>query len=107
MNKEEIEELAFKDRKELANLNELDLLEIIEFLQLDRKQWINQYSTAHNDYVDLQQENKQLKEVIDKIMNLIKQYGKYDGKKCTRGFQMWNADFNKILDILKEAQNER
>ena len=43
MNKEEIEELAFKDRKELANLNELDLLEIIEFLQLDRKQWINQY----------------------------------------------------------------
>ena len=56
-----IEELAFKDRKELANLNELDLLETIEFLQLDRKQWINQYSTAHNDYVDLQQENKQLK----------------------------------------------
>ena len=56
-----IEELAFKDRKELANLNELDLLEIIEFLQLDRKQWINQYSTAHNDYVDLQQENQELK----------------------------------------------
>lgn len=55
------EELAFKDRKELANLNELDLLEIIEFLQLDRKQWINQYSTAHNDYVDLQQENQELK----------------------------------------------
>ncbi len=104
MNKEEIEELSFKDRKELANLNELDLLEIIEFLQLDRKQWINQYSTAHNDYVDLQQENKKQKEVIDKIMNLIKQYGKYDGKKCTRGFQMWSADFNKILDILKEVE---
>lgn len=67
MNKEEIEELAFKDRKELANLTELDLLEIIEFLQLDRKQWINQYSTAHNDYVDLQQENKKQKEVIDKL----------------------------------------
>lgn len=104
MNKEEIEELAFKDRKELANLNELDLLEIIEFLQLNRKQWINQYSTVHNDYVDLQQENKKQKEVIDKIMNLIKQYGKYDGKKCTRGFQMWSADFNKILDILKEVE---
>lgn len=51
----------------------------------------------------LQQENKKQKEVIDKIMNLIKQYGKYDGKKCTRGFQMWSADFNKILDILKEV----
>lgn len=61
MNKEKIEELAFKDRKELANLNELDLLEIIEFLQLDRKQWINQYSAVHNDYVDLQQENQELK----------------------------------------------
>ena len=52
---------------------------------------------------ELQQENKQLKEVIDKIMNMIKQYGKYDGKKCTRGFQMWSADFNKILDMLKEV----
>ena len=46
---------------------------------------------------------KNQKEVIDKIMNLIKQYGKYDGKKCTRGFQMWSADFNKILDMLKEV----
>lgn len=52
---------------------------------------------------NLQQENKKQKEVIDKIMNLIKQYGKYDGKKCTRGFQMWSADFNKILEILKEV----
>lgn len=51
----------------------------------------------------LQQENRKQKEIIDKIVNLIKQYGKYDGKKCTRGFQMWSADFNKILDILKEV----
>ena len=52
---------------------------------------------------ELEQQCKKQKEVIDKIMNLIKQYGKYDGKKCTRGFQMWSADFNKILDILKEV----
>ena len=51
----------------------------------------------------LEQQCKKQKEAIDKIMNLIKQYGKYDGKKCTRGFQMWSADFNKILDILKEV----
>ena len=56
-----------------------------------------------NYITNLQQENKKQKEIIDKIMNLIKQYGKYDGKKCTRGFQMWSADFNKILDILKEV----
>ena len=54
-------------------------------------------------YEQLQQQCKKQKEVIDKIMNLIKQYGKYDGKKCTRGFQMWSADFNKILDMLKEV----
>lgn len=46
---------------------------------------------------------KKQKEVINKITDLIKQYGKYDGEKCTRGFQMWSADFNKILDMLKEV----
>lgn len=66
-----IEELAFKDRKELSNLNELDLLEIIEFLQLDRKQWINKYSTEHNDYVNLQQENQEYKEVIDRAIDYL------------------------------------
>lgn len=52
---------------------------------------------------ELMEQCEKQKEVIDKIMNLIKQYGKYDGKKCTRGFQMWSADFNKILDILDEV----
>lgn len=56
-----------------------------------------------NAYQELREKYNKQKEVIDKIMNLIKQYGKYDGKKCTRGFQMWSADFNKILDILKEV----
>ena len=55
-------------------------------------------------YDELQQENKQLKEVIDKITKLIKQYGKYDGRKCTRGFLMWDADFNKLLQILQEKE---
>ena len=56
------------------------------------------------DYInDLEQQCKKQKEVIIKVMNLIKKYGKYDGEKCTQGFQMWSADFNKILDILKEV----
>lgn len=59
-----IEELAFKNRVELANLNEIDLLDIIEFLQEDRKQWINQFSKTHNESVDIQKENKQLKDKI-------------------------------------------
>ena len=56
-----------------------------------------------NKITDLKQQCKKQKEVINKITDLIKQYGKYDGEKCTRGFQMWSADFNKILDMLKEA----
>ena len=57
-----------------------------------------------NKLTDLEQQCKKQKEVINKITDLIKQYGKYDGEKCTRGFQMWSADFNKILDILKEVK---
>ena len=51
----------------------------------------------------LQQENKKYKEVIDKLSSQIKLYGKYNGEKCTRGFSMMVADFNKLLDILKEV----
>lgn len=54
----------------------------------------------------LQQENKKQKEIIDKIKKLIKQYGKHDGQKCTKGFQMWAADFNKLLQILEDKELE-
>ena len=57
----------------------------------------------YDNYLDLLIEYGKQKEVINKITDLIKQYGKYDGEKCTRGFQMWSADFNKILDMLKEV----
>ena len=55
-------------------------------------------------YVEtLEKENKELKEVINKLSSQIKLYGKYNGEKCTRGFSMMTADFNKLLDILKEV----
>ena len=55
-------------------------------------------------YVEtLEQENQKYKEVIDKLSSQIKLYGKYNGEKCTRGFSMMTADFNKLLDILKEV----
>ena len=56
------------------------------------------------EMLGLQQENKELKEVIDKLSSQIKLYGKYNGEKCTRGFSMMAADFNKLLDILKEVE---
>lgn len=65
----DIEELAFKDRKTLAQLNEKDLLDIIVFLQLDRKLWINQFSKTHNESVDIRKENQELKEQLDKYEN--------------------------------------
>lgn len=74
-----IEELAFKDRRTLAQLNELVLLDIIEFLQLDReflqndrKQWINQFSKTHNESVEIQEENKELKKQVDEYKKDIK-----------------------------------
>ena len=48
-----IEELAFKDRKILANLNAVDLLNIIEFLQDDRRQcleWCTRSYNVKHDY---------------------------------------------------------
>ena len=55
-------------------------------------------------YVEtLEKENKELKEAIYKLSSQIKLYGKYNGEKCTRGFSMMTADFNKLLDILKEV----
>ena len=53
---------------------------------------------------ELQQENQKYKEVIDKVSSQIKLYGKYNGEKCTRGFSMMSADFNKLLEILKEVE---
>ena len=53
---------------------------------------------------ELMKENKKYKEVIEKLSSQIKLYGKYNGEKCTRGFSMMAADFNKLLDILKEVE---
>ena len=61
------------------------------------------FDELFNEMSNWREESNKQKEVIDKITDLIKQYGKYDGGKCTRGFQMWSADFNKILDMLKEV----
>lgn len=97
MNKEEIEEL--KDFTiDITDIDELALG--LEVCSKKSNMVIQEFA---NLIIELEQQCKKQKEVIDKIMNLIKKYGKYDGKKCTRGFQMWSADFNKILDILKEV----
>lgn len=71
-----IEEIAFKDRKNLVQLNENNLLDIIEFLQQDRKQWINQFTQTHNESVKIQEENQELKD-----NNNVKRYNLCGRKK--------------------------
>ena len=68
-----IEELAFRDRRTLSYLNEKDLLDIIEFLQNDRKQWINQFSKTHNESVEIQKENQELKKQLEEKQNPFKE----------------------------------
>ena len=84
---------------------ELDLLEIVFTLATGECAYndINNIQKLEDKIKAIDNLCKKQKEVIDKVMNLIKKYGKYDGEKCTQGFQMWSADFNKILDILKEV----
>ena len=75
------EELAFKDRKILANLNAVDLLNIIEFLQDDSRQCL-----------------EELSKLKEEITNLSKDV------------DMWNAKYNDMFDenrMLKKQVEER
>lgn len=97
MNKEKIENFDKEQLELLLN----DLQDIDKFTGF--KNGAFKYELGKYQASLLVNYIKKQKEVIDKVMNLIKKYGKYDGEKCTQGFQMWSADFNKILDILKEV----
>lgn len=97
MNKEKIENFDKEQLELLLN----DLQDIDKFTGF--KNGAFKYELGKYQASLLVNYIKKQKEVIDKVMNLIKKYGKYDGEKCIQGFQMWSADFNKILDILKEV----
>lgn len=97
-----IEELAFKDRKSLVQLNENDLLDIIEFLQNDRKQWINQFTQTHNESIDIQKENKQLKEEKRKVRDYINKHCVNEKISKEVGYKCYTmADTNELEKIMK------
>ena len=114
MNKEEIEDILEElhlVRPEILKPKAKKLFEAImsiaderDELQQENKQLkeINEEHKKLNG--ELREENKKYKEVIDKVSSQIKLYGKYNGEKCTRGFSMMSADFNKLLEILKEVE---
>lgn len=98
--KEEIEEL--KDFT--IDVNDIDELALgLEVCSKKSNMVIQEFA---NLIIELQQENKKYKEVIDKISSQIKLYGKYNGEKCTRGFSVMTADFNKLLEILEDKEVE-
>lgn len=51
----------------------------------------------------LEKENKELHNKIDKAVKRIELLGKFDGEHCTRNFKMMSADFNYLLEILKDS----
>ena len=96
MNKEEIEEY-------LKRVDELEAKLTGE--DKETLQWlIFGYNECAKLLEENEQQNQKYKEVIDKVSSQIKLYGKYNGEKCTRGFSMMSADFNKLLEILKEEE---
>lgn len=100
-----IEELAFKDRITLAQLNELVLLDIIEFLQLDRKQWISQFTQIHNESIDIQQENKRLKDNWNNLkedLELIVDYG--SGDEASRWDKVYGGCAKDALKFMQELE---
>lgn len=105
-----IEELAFKDRKILANLNAIDLLDIIEFLQNDRNQWIYQFTKTHNESVEIQKENEELKEQLEKYETYFNRFFKlnnktYDGKFILELLDKKETQQKKIIKYLEDEIN--
>lgn len=100
-----IEELAFKDRKNLAQLNELDLLDIIEFLQNDRKQWIGIFTKTHNRSIEIRKENKYLKENWNKLkkdLELVVDYGL--GDESSKWDKIYGEYAKSTLKFMQELE---
>ena len=109
-----IEELAFKDRKILANLNAVDLLNIIEFLQDDRRQCLEELSKTHNRSVEIQKENEKLKSQLRGTTHCFDEEEhnklKEEITNLSKDVDMWNAKYNDMFDenrMLKKQVEER
>ena len=102
-----LEQEAFKNYYELKDIQKVDLLLIIEFLQLDRKQWINQYSKAHNDYVELKDNWNELKEWLEEYIENIKM--QYQNSEPTRQYslQVIKDTLQVTIDKIQELESRK
>lgn len=104
---------AFKDRKILANLNAVDLLNIIEFLQDDRRQCLEELSKTHNRSVEIQKENQELKSQLADTTHYFDEEEhnrlKEEITNLSKDVDMWNAKYNDMFDenrmLKKQLEN--
>ncbi len=88
------EEYAFINPYELLDrgFDKNDFAKIIRFLQEDRKEWINQYTKAHNDYVVLQSQNEFLTKRENKLQTI------------QQLFKSGSVDLDKLREIVLEEE---
>ena len=114
--KNEIEEYAFKEIRELSNIDKDELLEIIDFLQKDRKQWIEQFTKTHNESIDLarkynnlEKENQQLKNELEQckaVADTNKELAESYHKEIERLKRLLKYDYEDSQDIMSEFTSE-
>lgn len=97
-----IEGLAFRDRRTLAHLNEKDLLDIIEFLQNDREQWINQFSKTHNESIKIQEENQELKSQLKGTTHC---YDEEEHKRLSEQLELLTSKLDEY-DLIVDERNQ-
>lgn len=112
----EIEEYAFKEVRELSNIDKDELLEIIDFLQKDRKQWIEQFTKTHNESIDstrkynnLEKENQQLKNELEQsnaVADTNKELAESFHKEIERLKRLLKYDYEDGQTIMAELTNE-
>ena len=99
----DIKELAFENRKTLANLNRIDLLDIIEFLQEDRKQWIDQFTKTHNEGVEIQKENEELK---SQLAGTTHCYDEQEHRELKKQLEVGEQQYNDLAEEFEKLNAE-
>ena len=111
-----LEKYAFKEIRELSNIDKDELLEIIDFLQKDRKQWIEQFTKTHNESIDLarkynnlEKENQQLKNELEQsnaVADTNKELAESYYKEIERLKGLLKCDYEDGQTIIAELTTE-
>ena len=96
-----VEEYMFKKSHEIMNLEDEYIELIIVALQEERRLWIKEYTKSHNEYVDLQKQNTELKEENKKYKGAIQTYEVLLKSNAEENKQLKDR-INKAIEICDE-----